>query len=174
MASPRLLAFLGVLEDTLAEQQRRAEALILRVPGEGQVALSAAAEAEVLMHVAEGIIPPVQGWVKAVQDLAATERAWGPSANAAAAAQRFNAATEQFLAVWDKLLLVQPATEPMRHVLGLIHTACYEFFLSGPAALGRSCRDIADGKAKATLEFEPSAPSLNQAATELRRLKAKA
>lgn len=174
MASARLVAFLGELDGPMPGFQARAEALILQVPGEGRPALRADEEAEVLMRVAEGIIPPVRAWVRAVEDLAAAERAWGPADNARAAARRFNAATEEFLAVWGRLLEVQPATEPMRHVLALIHAGCYEFFLSGPAALWRECRDIAAGKAEARIAFEPAGPSLNDAAQELRRLKARA
>lgn len=174
MPSPRLVAFLATLDGPTQGYQARAEALILRVPGEGQAALTREAEAHVLMEVAEGIIPPVQAWVKAVQDLAATERAWGPADNARRAGQDFAAATAEFLAVWEHLLQVQPATEPMRHVLALIHTGCYEFFLSGPTALWRSCRDIAEGKAEARLTFEPQGPSLNEAAQELRRLRQRA
>lgn len=173
MASPRLVAFLGELDGPMAGFQARAEALILRVPGEGQAALTAEAEAEVLMRVAEGIIPPVRAWVAAVNALAAAERAWGPSDNARRAARDFCSATEEFLAVWDHLLQVQPATEPMRHVLGLIHAGCYEFFLSGPTQLWRSCRAIVGGQAEAKLVFEPAGPSLNEAAQELRRMRVK-
>lgn len=171
MPSPRLVAFLEELDPAMARFQPRAEALILRVPGEGHPALTADAEAEVLIRVAEGIMPPVRAWVAAVNALAAAERAWGPSDNARRAGRQFNAATEEFLAVWDHLLQVQPATAPMRHVLGLIHIACYEFFLSGPTALWHSARDIVEGKAEARLTFEPSAPSLRQATHELNQLR---
>ena len=174
MPSARLLAFHGELDAALPALQARAEALILRVPGEGQPAMTAEAEATVLTHVAEGIIPPVQAWVKAVQDLASAEKGWGPSEHARAAGARFVRATEDFLEVWQRLLLIQPATEPMRHVLGLIHLACYEFFLSGPVELRHVAGEIVAGKREATLTFEPSAPSLNQAAQELRRLKEQA
>lgn len=172
--SARLLAFLGELDPGMPGHKARAEALILRVPGEGQQALAAAAEAEVLVQVAEGIIPPVQAWVKAVQALAATEQAWGPADNARRAGQAFDAATEEFLAVWEHLLRVQPATPPMQHVLGLMHQACYEFFLSGPLELWQSCADIAAGRRESKLTFEPAAPSLNEAAQELRRLRRQA
>lgn len=171
MPSARLLAFLEAIEAPMQRHQARAEALMLRVPGEGQPALAPEAEAHVLMEVAEGIIPPVQAWVNAVKDLATAEQAWGPSDDARRAALEFSAATEEFLAVWEHLLKVQPATEPMRHVLGLVHAGCYEFFLSGPSALWRSCRQIAEGKAEARLVFEPQGPSLNQAARELRMLR---
>jgi hypothetical protein len=169
--SPRLVAFLGELDAALPGQKARAEALILRVPGEGKPALRADEEAGVLLHVADGIIPPVQAWVRAVKELAEAEQAWGPREHAAQAGRRFAAATQEFLDVWERLLDVQPATEPMRHVLGLVHQGCYEFFLSGPLDLWQACRAIAAGEREARLTFEPSAPSLNDASQELRRLR---
>jgi hypothetical protein len=174
MASPRLVAFQEELARAFEAQRGRAEALILRVPGEGQPALLQEHEAGVLQHVAEGIIPPVQGWVKAVQQLAEVERGWGSTERARGAARAFSEATEAFLQVWERVLLVQPATEPMRHVLGLLHLGCYELFLSGPAELARSCADIAAGKAEAKLSFEPAAPSLAQATHELRTVTGRA
>jgi len=108
--------------------------------------------------------------VRAVQELAEVERGWGSRERAQAAAARFNASTEAFLAVWERLLLVQPATEPMRHVLGLVHQGCYELFLSGPRDLWRSVQAIVEEGAPPRLDFEPQAPSLQQATHELRRL----
>ncbi|MCA1814314.1 MAG: hypothetical protein LC624_10260, partial [Halobacteriales archaeon] len=101
-----------------------------------------------------------------------TERAWSPSEGARRHAQEFAAATERFLGLWEHLLRIQPATEPMRHVLGLVHQGCYELFLSGPVDLMRSCDAIVRGEAAARLDFAPSAPSLRQATHELRQLRA--
>jgi hypothetical protein len=165
--SPRLVAFVGELDAAMPALQARAEALILTVPGEGQPSLRADEEAVALMRAAEGIMGPVQGWVKAVQALADAERAWGPREHAARAGQAFVAQTEAFLGVWEGLLRIQPATPPMRHVLGLIHTGFYEFFVSGPTSLWRSAGAIVEGKEEAKLAFEPAAPSLNQASQEL-------
>lgn len=169
MASARLVAFLDELAPRMEEFQPRAEALILRVPGEGQPALTAESEAAVLVHVADGLVPVVQGWLRAVDDLATTERAWGPADRAREAAHRFNEQTEKFLHVWERLLLVQPATEPMRRLLGLMHQGCYELYLSGPQSLWHSCRDIVAGEQEARLVFEPEAPALALATQELRR-----
>ena len=173
MPSPRLVAFLEELQAPMERQQAAAEALILRVPGEGQANLPANEENELLQEVAAEIMGPVQAWVRAVQDLADAERAWGPSENARRAGRDFAQATDEFLAVWARLLEVQPATEPMRHVLALVHAGFYEYFLSGPRELWRSGQDIVAGKAEARLTFEPQAPSLRDASSELRRLRAR-
>lgn len=171
MASPRLVAFLEALDAAMPRQLERAEALILRVPGEGQPALAADAEARVLQGIGDGLAGPVQAWVQAVRALADVERGWGPRDRAREAGLAFNRATGEFLDLWERLLLVQPATPPMRHVVGLVHQGCYEFFLSGPRDLWRGCRGIVEGKAEARIAFEPSAPSLTQATHELRALR---
>ncbi|MCA1813347.1 MAG: hypothetical protein LC624_05275, partial [Halobacteriales archaeon] len=91
MASPRLAAFAEELRQAMKEQQPRAEQLILRVPGEGHAALDAASEAELLMAIGGSLGEPVNAWVQAVQALATTERAWGPSEGARRHAQEFAA-----------------------------------------------------------------------------------
>ncbi|HEV8361857.1 MAG TPA: hypothetical protein VGR28_15525 [Candidatus Thermoplasmatota archaeon] len=170
MPSPRLAAFAAELEAPLAAQKARAEALILRVPGEGQQPLRADAEARALLALADRLGPLVQGWVGALEELAALERARGPDEDARGAARRFLRLTEEFLAAWEGLLRIQPAKPAMQRLLGLVHVGCYELFSSGPADLARSCRAIAAGEAEARLAFEPEAPSLVLATQELRRL----
>jgi hypothetical protein len=163
------MAFLRELDSAMPAFQARAEALILRVPGEGLPALRADEEAHVLMATADRLAPIVQGWLRAVHALADIERGWGPAERAQEAGIAFNAHTEDILRAWDALLAVQPSTERMRRVLSLIHQGCYELYLSGPRSLWESSRDVARGQAEARLVFEPEAPALALATQELRR-----